>query len=87
MRTTLAIGVITLALAATDVSAACKQASLQGNWHYFATNLILNEDFTVNSTILEDCTFQITRAGVVRNATCVIGDASGEIAWALQSFP
>ena len=73
MRIMTSISLLTLIISATDASAACRQANLRGDWHYFSSNVTLNEDLSPNCTLIEDCTFQITALGVARNASCIYG--------------
>ena len=71
MRIVISISVLALALSVTDASAACPQARLAGNWHYFANNVVVNDDGSANFTFIEDCTFRIDAAGAVRNVQCI----------------
>jgi hypothetical protein len=73
MRTITSIGLLAFLISATDASAACRQASLAGDWHYFASNIVLNEDGSPAFATLEDCTFRITANGIARRARCIDG--------------
>ena len=74
MRTLASISLLALVISATDASAACKQAALAGNWHYFASNVVLKQDGSPDFTFLEDCTFRIDASGVVSNSRCIVGE-------------
>ena len=86
MRTLASISLLALVISATDASAACKQAALAGNWHYFASNVVLKQDGSPDFTFLEDCTFKIDASGVVSNARCIVGDDWHPI-WGPYKFP
>jgi hypothetical protein len=73
MRVTVPISLVALAISSAAASAACKQASLAGNWHYLASNVVVHEDLSPVFTYIEDCTFRITATGVARNARCFDG--------------
>lgn len=82
MRTLVISSLIAVALMSTNVSAACNQAGLNGQWNYFSNNIVLREDGTVDFTFIENCSFRVRR-GSVENVSC-LNDI--EIAWGDTDF-
>jgi hypothetical protein len=84
VRSILAVGMCTLVMSAVDVSAACKQDSLEGIWHYFASNVVLNEDGSFSFSYIEDCTFGIDARGVASGSECI--DGTKGLPWGYTGF-
>jgi hypothetical protein len=78
MRRAITIGVILLALSATEVAAECANGDLKGRWRYFSVTNVTNEDGIVVFAFAEACRFGINSRSEITSTDCDDDGGPGE---------